>query len=133
MTKIPRLFKLMEEQVITDYKLSADTGITQSCISSWRSGKSTPNLETLIILAEYFHVTLDWLVGKSNVPKYSIDVETINKLWKFVLRAAPDLYSPRLETWDELTAKVGLTAKELARLIDIEFECDTKNNNEIQT
>lgn len=132
MTKIPRLFKLMEEQVITDYKLSADTGITQSCIGSWRSGKSTPNLETLIILAEYFNVTVDWLVGKSNVPKYSIDVETINKLWKFVLRAALDLFNPKLETWDELTAEVGLTAKELARLIDIEFECDTKkkNNNE---
>lgn len=131
MTKIPRLFKLMEEQVITDYKLSADTGITQSCISSWRSGKSTPNPETLIILAEYFNVTVDWLVGKSNVPKYSIDVETINKLWKFVLRAT-DLYNPRLETWDELTAKVGLTAKELNRLIGIEFECETKkkNNNE---
>ena len=123
MTKIPRLFELMEEQEITAYKLSADTGIAQSCISSWKIGKSTPNLATLITLAEYFYVTIDWLVGKPNAPKQPIEVETINKLWQFVLRAA-NLFNPRLETWDDITAEVGLTSAELGRLMGIEYECE---------
>lgn len=40
-----KMCKLMDERSISAYKLSKETGIPQSCISQYRSGKVVPGLD----------------------------------------------------------------------------------------
>jgi len=74
MTKIPRLFELMDERGIKAVKLSADTKISTGNISDWKSGRCLPTVEKLNILADYFDVSTDYLLGKSNIRKPNVVV-----------------------------------------------------------
>lgn len=81
----------MKRLGLSNYQLSKDTGISDSLIGYWRSGKRKPTLDNLIILAKYFNVTLDYLVfgGEDTSIMLGIDslsnderelIETYNKL-----------------------------------------------------
>lgn len=39
-------------------------GVTQSNVSNWIAGRSLPNVLQLSIIAEYFGVTMEWLIKK---------------------------------------------------------------------
>ena len=61
------LYKKYEELLIktgkTSYQVSKDTGIAQSTISDWKTGRSNPKLEKLQILADYFGVPITYFIG----------------------------------------------------------------------
>lgn len=59
--------QLMEEKGVTAYRVAKDTGITQATLSRWKTGKVSPSIETLQVLAEYFGVTIDYLMGNTQV------------------------------------------------------------------
>ena len=62
----PEIFvQLLERTGSTAYKLSKDTGISQGMISNWRSGNRMPSAENLIALADYFGVSVDYLLGRN--------------------------------------------------------------------
>ena len=61
--------KLMEEKGLTSYRVAKETGITQATLSRWKTGKVNPSLETLQVLADYFHVSIDYLTGKTSIEK----------------------------------------------------------------
>ena len=52
--------KLLQENKVTPYKVAMDTGISPSILSYWKTGRSKPKLEKLKILADYFHVNVDY-------------------------------------------------------------------------
>ena len=56
------LNKILRERGITKKALSDATGIAQSCISEWTNGRSPTLSESIIKLAQYLGVTLDYLV-----------------------------------------------------------------------
>ena len=53
----------MRQRNITAKQLSEDTGISAGNISDWKSGRSKPSMEKVAILANYFHVSTDFLLG----------------------------------------------------------------------
>ena len=55
---------LMKEHALTQLKLSDMTGIAQSAISAWLSGKKEPSIQSLWLLADYFDVSIDELIGR---------------------------------------------------------------------
>lgn len=57
-----RYAKLRDDHNLSDYRVSADTGITKSTFSDWKSGRSSPKIEKLMILADYFKVPLEYFV-----------------------------------------------------------------------
>lgn len=57
---------LMQIRGITAYKVCKDTGVAQATISRWKNGKSEPALDTMQQLSEYFGVTVDYMLGKTN-------------------------------------------------------------------
>ena len=61
-----RLKYLRQEQNLTQEQLAEKTGLTKSAISAWERGFRTPNAEAVVILARYFHVTTDYLLGESD-------------------------------------------------------------------
>lgn len=53
---------LLQKYGVTSYKLSKEIGITQTTLSNWKSGRSTPNVQNLQKIADYFGVTVDYLM-----------------------------------------------------------------------
>lgn len=53
---------LKETKGVTDYRVSEDTGITKSTISDWKYGRSTPKVDKLKILADYFGVSIEYFL-----------------------------------------------------------------------
>lgn len=58
-----RLKDLMEEDGITRQELSLQIATDRKCVRLWLEGKNYPKYKSLIKLAEYFHVRIDYLVG----------------------------------------------------------------------
>ncbi len=59
-------------RVINDYtqlKVQMDTGISQSTLSKYESGDTVPTVDNLMILAEYYHTSLDFLMDLTNERK----------------------------------------------------------------
>lgn len=75
--------QLMEEKGVTAYRVAKETGITQATLSRWKTGKVSPSIETLQVLAEYFEVTIDYLMGNTHAdeqtPPETQKAPTLNK------------------------------------------------------
>lgn len=66
-----RLRELRAKFKISQTKLAKQVNISQKSISNYENGISDPDINTLKQLADYFHVTIDYLV-EHEVP-YLID------------------------------------------------------------
>lgn len=60
---------IREELGLSQIKVSAETGIHQSYLSKYESGLLEPSLEQLGILANYYEVSIDWLLGNPHATK----------------------------------------------------------------
>lgn len=60
---IRRIEQLLQTNGITAYKLCKDIGIPQQTFSNWKLGKSKPSASNLKKIADYFGVSLSWLMG----------------------------------------------------------------------
>lgn len=63
-----RLNALLDERNVNAAKLSKEAEITERLIGYWRKGEKQPTMDNLIKLADYFNVSIDYLVGRSNDP-----------------------------------------------------------------
>lgn len=63
-----RVFEqLLQQNGVTSYKVAKEAGVTQTALSNWKSGRSTPTTKTLQKIADYFDVSIDYLMtGKEN-------------------------------------------------------------------
>ncbi len=59
-----RLSYLMRIEKLSQSELARKIGISQSAICNWLNGKKEPSIESLWKLADYFDVTVDYLIGK---------------------------------------------------------------------
>ena len=64
-----RFVQLLENNNISSYKLTKDTGLDNGLISKWKNGSSTPSAENLTKLADYFGVSVDYLLGRTDNPE----------------------------------------------------------------
>ena len=58
-----RLKDLREDRGLNLTALGKETGFSQVAIGRWERGTQIPNIETLIVFANYFNVTADYLLG----------------------------------------------------------------------
>lgn len=70
--------QLLQSYGITAYKFCKDTGISQSTVSTWKKKGNLINGEMAKIIAEYFHVSVDYLMTgeEKEGDKYYINDET---------------------------------------------------------
>lgn len=69
-----RLNMLLAQHGVTAYKVSKATGISNSILSDWKSGKRVPAGKNLEKLAGYFGVSIDYLLGRSDAPTTQDDI-----------------------------------------------------------
>lgn len=54
--------ELLQKYGVTPYKVSKETGVSQSTLSDWKRGISTPKPDKLQKIADYFGVSLTYLL-----------------------------------------------------------------------
>ncbi|MDE7297143.1 MAG: helix-turn-helix domain-containing protein [Clostridia bacterium] len=58
------LKELRNERKIGQTELAKAIGVSSGIISLWKNGLREPTLSNLIALADYFDITIDYLVGR---------------------------------------------------------------------
>lgn len=66
-----RLKELRKERGISQVKMAMDLCTNQNTISRYETGEREPGIAELIRIADYFGVSIDYLVGRSENPKMS--------------------------------------------------------------
>lgn len=61
-----RLKKLRKERKISQLKLAIDLNMNQNTISRYENMERQADYETLIAFADYFDVSVDYLLGRSD-------------------------------------------------------------------
>ena len=70
--------QLLKEHGVTAYRVSKETGVTTATLTSWKQGKYTPKPEKLQKIADYFNVSLEYLMTgeEKEGNKYYLNDET---------------------------------------------------------
>lgn len=63
-----RLKQLRQKRGISQLKLAMDLGMNQNSISRYESGEREADYQTLIRLADYFNVSIDYLLERTENP-----------------------------------------------------------------
>lgn len=119
--------KLMKANGCTAYQVSKATGIAQSTLSDWKSGKSVPKADKIQKIADYFGVPAEYLMTgeeKKDGPKYYLNDETAaiaqdifeNKELRLLFDAARDAEPEDLETVHSML--LALKRKEKGNNVD---------------
>lgn len=69
-----RLRDLLEEKGISKQKLSEEIGVSRQAISQYCDGSTVPNADKFFKIADFFGVSLDYLVGKTE-SKTTVDTD----------------------------------------------------------
>ena len=64
-----RLKELRKQKNITQIKLAMDLNLSQNSISRYELGEREAGYATLITFADYFNVSIDYLLERTNNPK----------------------------------------------------------------
>lgn len=63
-----RLRQLRKARRLSPLALAIELGMAQNSISRFETGERRPDYDTLIEIAEYFNVSLDYLTGRTDKP-----------------------------------------------------------------
>lgn len=63
-----RIRELRKARRITQLKMALDLDMSQNTISRYESGEREPGIAELIRIADYFRVSIDYLVGRTDDP-----------------------------------------------------------------
>lgn len=58
-----RLKEMREEKNLSQNDLSKEIKISAACINRWEKNLRVPNIDSIIILCNYFHCSADYLIG----------------------------------------------------------------------
>ncbi len=64
-----RLKELRKKKKITQLKLALDLNMNQNSVSRYENGEREADYASLIAFADYFDVSIDYLLGRTDNPK----------------------------------------------------------------
>ena len=130
------LNNLMESKSISAYKMSKDTGISDQLIGYWKKGEKLPSAENLMIISNYFGVSIDYLLTGENRKESNISqsaITTGDHSTSTVNIGSQETHSQQEdETVQEITRILnGLPLKERTKLLSMiyDFEEDYQKNS----
>jgi transcriptional regulator with XRE-family HTH domain len=89
-----RLFELRNEKSLSQRDMAKIMNIGQGTFNNWENGNTQPSIEQLIALANYFGVSVDYLIGNSDdlgVISYKSMSEENSKLISLLYNVSPQL------------------------------------------
>lgn len=94
-----RLKELRKAKGISQVTLADRLGLSKSTIGMYETGDISPSLDALNLIADYFNVDMDYLLGKEDQSRFFMDYETYtiaselsadSELFAIVERASKD-------------------------------------------
>ncbi|MGM9597281.1 MAG: helix-turn-helix domain-containing protein [Eubacteriales bacterium] len=71
--KMVGLKEIRKKKGYTQLKVAMDLSISREALSYYENGKRSPDLQMLLLLSQYFDVSVDYLItGKNFTPKYGL-------------------------------------------------------------
>ena len=64
-----RLKELRKRKGLSQLRLATDLNTTQNTISRYETSEREPGIDELIKIADYFNVSVDYLIGRTENPK----------------------------------------------------------------
>lgn len=64
-----RVRELRQLKNLTQKQMAAEIGVSEILWRKYEAGDRTPTFEGLIAIADYFDVSVDYLVGRSDAPE----------------------------------------------------------------
>ena len=61
-----RIKELRQSRKITQLKMAMDLNMSQNTISRYENGEREPGIIELIKIADYFNVSVDYLIGRTD-------------------------------------------------------------------
>ncbi len=105
-----RLKELRKHKGLSQVALAEELGVSKSIIGAYETGDRNPSYEALEELADYFNVSIDYLIGKDDKSMYYLDPE--------VAARAQEIYEdPDLRIL--LDAKRDLSKEDLDAVVNI--------------
>lgn len=82
--KLPQVLNsLMAETNVSAYKISKETGISDRLIGYWKKGEKMPSAENLLTIANYFGISVDYLLtGEDKIKPIADDELELLKYYK---------------------------------------------------
>lgn len=93
-----RLKMLRENAGYSQYSFADKFGVSQSTVGNWEAGKREPNFSTMQRLADFFGVSVDFLLGRDEAPALFIESGHSKEAIEFAKEYA-DLTA---EDWEEI-------------------------------
>ncbi|WP_192944560.1 helix-turn-helix domain-containing protein [Ligilactobacillus agilis] len=78
-----RIKELRKEKGLRQSELATTLHVSQQAVGSWETGRTVPGADTLNVLADYFNVTTDYLLGrpeKKDDDTKSNDIDDLDKM-----------------------------------------------------
>ena len=73
---IDKIFELIKQNGTTASAVSNATGIKQATFSQWKKRLQQPSIANIKLLADYFNVSLDYLLGNEQKEKSPLSKES---------------------------------------------------------
>ena len=78
---LERLYELMRERGTNAKRVCEELDMSNSAFTDWKNGKAKPGVDSLSKLAEYFNVSLDYLIlGKESVPETNAESAVVERV-----------------------------------------------------
>lgn len=68
MNTIEKITKLFEKSGKSARSILLELDLSETALSEWKRGKAKPTTEALTKLADYFDVSVDYLLGRTDIP-----------------------------------------------------------------
>lgn len=78
-----RLKELRNQNNISQNALAKQMNLTRATVNAWEMGISTPNAQSLILLSQFFKVSVDYLLGIDNTE--TVDITLLNREEKNII------------------------------------------------
>ena len=67
------LREIRKRKGYSQLKVAMDLSISREALSYYENGRRSPDVEMLVLLSQYFDVSIDYLItGQEFVPRYSL-------------------------------------------------------------
>ena len=73
-----RIAQLRKEQKLSQDELAREVGVSRTIVGNYERGSNAPSIDVLLKLARVFHVTVDYLLGESELS--GIDKDLLQRI-----------------------------------------------------
>ncbi len=95
-----RIKELREERGLSQAKLARELNVGTGSVGMWESAGEIPPVKKLLVIADYFGVSLDYLVGRSDIrAPFSADADAFLSEYCALSPAKKELLKTLVQSW----------------------------------